>query len=259
VSLTVFLVMAVLVVVGARLVGNAVGGRLLARSGLEPGLRYALGRMTFYALLVVGLLIALQTAGIQVGSVTVVLGALGVGIGFGLQNIVNNFVSGLILLAERPVRVGDWIEVGGQGGRVERIGARSTTIITNDNITIIVPNADLVTQSITNWSHGDPRVRIRLGVGVAYGSDLPRVQAALLAAAGTHPGVLPDPPPSVHLINFGDSALEMELAVWTREQVFRQRLFRGELNLAIEARFREAGIQIPFPQRDLHLRSGGPV
>ena len=246
----------VLVAVGvlARLTGGLVGGRLLRRTHLDPGLRYALGRMTYYAILVAGILVALQTSGIDIGSVTVILGALGVGIGFGLQNVVGNFVSGLILLAERPLTIGDWIEVGGRAGRVDRIGARSTTIVTNDNITIIVPNSDLVAQSIVNWSHSDPKVRIRIPVGVAYGSDLGRVQEALLEAASGHAGVLTEPPPQVILGAFGDSALEVELAVWTREMVPYQRQFRSDLNFAIEAGFRARGITIPFPQRDVHLR-----
>ena len=156
-----------LVVVVARAVRSLIGSRLLARTGMDRGLQYAIGRMVYYALLVLGLMVALQTSGIEVSSVTVILGALGVGIGFGLQNIVNNFVSGLILLVERPVQVGDWIEAGGGeiGGHVERIGGRSTTILTSDNITMIIPYADLVTHPIINWSHGDLRVRFRMPGG----------------------------------------------------------------------------------------------
>lgn len=248
--------LAVLLAVGivARLAGAFVGNRLLRHTRLDRGLQYALGRMTYYALFAAGLLAALQTSGIDVGSVTVILGALGVGIGFGLQNVVGNFVSGLILLAERPVTIGDWIEVAGQAGRVDRIGARSTAIVTNDNITIVVPNSDLVTQSIVNWSHSDPKVRIRLPVGVAYGRDLARVRDALLEVARGHPGVLAEPPPQVILNGFGDSALEVELAVWTLEMVQHQRRFRSELNFAIDAAFRAAGVTIPFPQRDVHIR-----
>jgi potassium-dependent mechanosensitive channel len=134
------------------------------------------------------------------------------------------------------------------------MGARSTTIVTNDNITIVVPNSDLVTQSIVNWSHSDPKVRIRIPVGVAYGSDLASVRGALLGVAAANPGVLSDPPPQVILGAFGDSALEVELAVWTREMVQYQRQFRSDLNFAIDAAFRAAGVTIPFPQRDVHVR-----
>jgi small-conductance mechanosensitive channel len=255
-TLLVFVALAVAGVVLARLAASLVGGRLLARTGVDAGLRYALGRITYYVLLVVGLLIALQTAGVQVGSLTVVLGALGVGIGFGLQNIVNNFVSGLILLIERPVNVGDWIEVQGTGARVERIGARSTTIVTNDHITIIVPNAELITNRIINWSHGDARVRLRLPVGVAYGSDLDLVRETLIEVARANAAVLGDPPPLVNFIGFGESAFEFELAVWTVTGVQRQRGFRSDLNFAIAAACRAGGIEMPVPQRDLHVRGG---
>lgn len=255
VSLTLTLVVVVIV---ARLAGNLVGARLLRRTAMDRGLQYALGRMVYYALLVTGLMIALQTSGIQVGSLAVVLGALGVGIGFGLQHVVNNFVSGLILLVERPVKVGDWIEVDGTGGLVERIGARSTTIVTNDNVTIIVPNGELVTKTIVNWSHGHPRVRIRLPVSAAYGSDLEVVRAALLEVAGASAMVLDEPAPAVNFLAFAESALELELAVWTREMVHRQRRFRSELNFAIDAAFRARGIVIPFPQREVRVMGASP-
>jgi small-conductance mechanosensitive channel len=254
--LATFLFAVTVVVIVSRTVGRLVGSRLLARTAMDPGLQYAVGRMVYYGLLVLGLMIALQTSGIEVGSITVLLGALGVGIGFGLQNVVSNFVSGLILLAERPVQINDWIEVGGRQGRVERIGARSTTILTNDNITLIVPNGDLVANPIINWSHGDPKVRFRLPVGVAYGSDMARVQAALIDVAAAHPDVLTDPPPTVFLSGFGDSSLDLELVIWTRSMVTAPLEFRSELNFAIDAAFRRHGVLIPFPQRDVHLIRG---
>lgn len=255
-TVAVFVGLAATVFLLARVIGFLVGTRLFARTSMDRGLQYALGRITYYVLLVVGLLIALQTAGVQVGSLTVVLGALGIGIGFGLQNIVNNFVSGLILLIERPVNLGDWIEVDGTGGRVERIGARSTTIQTGDNITLIVPNAELITNRIINWSHGDPRVRLRIPVGVAYGSDLDLVREALLEVARANSEVLAEPEPAVNFIAFGESGLDFELAVWTVAGVQRQRRFRSDLNFAIAAAFRAHRIEIPFPQRDVHLRGG---
>jgi small-conductance mechanosensitive channel len=255
VSLAEFLAALVIVIVAARFLGRLVGSRLLAYTAMSRGMQYALGRITYYAVVVIGLMIALQTSGIEMGSLTVVLGALGVGVGFGLQTIVNNFVSGLILLAERSVEVGDWIEVGGTGGRVERIGARSLTIITSDNIAMIVPNADLVTNKIVNWSHGDPKVRFRVPVGVAYGSDIERVCQALLEVAATNPIVLPHPAPEVFFHGVGDSSLNLELVVWAQEVApFR---FNSSLYFAIEAAFRRHGIEIPFPQRDVHLRDGG--
>lgn len=256
--LLILVAMVIAVVGAARLVGTLVSSRLLARTPMEPGLRYAVGRITYYVLLVVGLMVALHTAGIEMSSLAVVLGALGIGIGFGLQNIVTNFVGGLILLVERPINVGDRVEVGGMGGRVQRIGARSTTILTNDNITMIVPNSDFVTQRIVNWSHGDPRIRFRIRVGVAYGSDLARVRHALFEVAASHPGILPEPPPTVFFDGFGDSSLDMELAVWTREFAQNPRQFRSDLNFAVDAAFRRHGITIPFPQRDVHVRDSTP-
>lgn len=253
-KLALFLLAVAVVVVAARVLGRVVVSRLLARTAMDPGARYAVARLAYYLLLVLGLMVAFQTSGIEVGSLTVVLGALGVGIGFGLQNIVNNFVSGLILLAERPVQVGDWIEVAGRTGRVTRVGGRSTTIVTGDNITIIIPNADLVTQQIVNWSHGDPKVRFRIPVGVAYGSDLERVREAFLEVANGHPAVLSDPAPAVFFTSFGDSALNLELVVWTVEMAKNPQRFRSELNFAIAAACRRHGIEIPFPQRDLHLK-----
>jgi len=255
-TLAVFVTLGIAAFVLARVAGSLVGSRLLARTGMDGGLQYALGRIIYYVLLIVSLLVALQTAGVQVGSLTVVLGALGIGIGFGLQNIVNNFVSGLILLFERPLSAGDWIDVQGTGGRVRRIGARSTTIVTNDNITIIVPNAELISNRIINWSHGDARVRLRVPVGVAYGSDLDLVRATLLDVARGNRDALAQPPAAVNFIAFGESALEFELAVWTVSGVQRQRRFRSDLNFAIAATFRAQGIEIPFPQRDVHVRSG---
>lgn len=244
----------VVVVVVARVAAGIAAVRLLARTSMDRGLQHAISRMLYYSLLAIGLMITLQTSGVQLGGLAVVAGALGVGIGFGLQNIVNNFVSGLILLVERPIQIGDWIDMAGTGGRVERIGARSTTMVTNDNVVVIVPNAELVTSRIINWSHRDPRVRIRIPVGVAYGSDLRRVREVLLEVANAHPAVLAEPPPSVLLSAFGESSLDLELAVWTAEAAQHQRRFRSDLNFAIEGAFREHGITVPFPQRDVHVK-----
>jgi len=247
---------AIALVIGlARSARWLLGSRLLRLAGMPQGLSYTVGQMAYYTILVIGGMIALQTSGIEMGSLTVILGALGVGIGFGLQTVVNNFVSGFIMLAERSVQVGDWIEIDGTGGRVVRIGARSTSIVTSDNIALIVPNADLMSHRIINWSHGDPRVRFRVPVGVAYGSDMVRVREALLEAARSHSDVLRDPPPAVFFTEFGDSALGLELAVWTAE-VRTPLRFRSDLNFAVDGALRRAGIQIPFPQRDVHFRTG---
>src|SRR5205807_3499870 len=179
-----------------------------------------------------------------------------VGVGFGLQNIASNFISGLVILAERPITIGDRVEVAGVAGQVELIRARSTVIRTNDNIAMIVPNTKFIDSPVTNWTYGDPRVRFRVPVGVAYGSDVNKVRDALVAAGTSHPHVLHDPAPSVFLKQFGESSIEFELVVWSSEMSHRPSRFKSDLNFAIEEKLREAGIEIPFPQRDLHIRSG---
>src|SRR5436190_12983186 len=165
--------------------------------------------------------------GLNLTSLAVVAGAVGVGIGFGMQNIVHNFVSGLIILAERPIAIGDRIEVGGVAGQVRQIRLRSTTVVTNDNIAYIVPNSDLITHTVTNWSHGDLRVRIRLPVGVAYGTEPVRLEQLLLQVALEHPKVLREPAAAVFFTGFGDNALEFELAVWTIELTFQPWRFKS--------------------------------
>jgi small-conductance mechanosensitive channel len=152
--------------------------------------------------------------------------------------------------------VGDRVEVAGIAGQVQHIRARSTVIVTNDNITMIVPNTKFIDSPVTNWTYGDPRVRFRIPVGVAYGSDINKVREALLAAGNENQNTLKDPAPSVFLEKFGDSSIEFELVVWSSEMSYRPRRYRSDLNFAIERRLREAGIEIPNPQRDLHIRSG---
>jgi potassium-dependent mechanosensitive channel len=183
----------------------------------------------------------------------VIFGALGVGIGFGLQNLVANFVAGLVLLFERPIVVGDRITMHDLEGNVQDIRFRSTTIVTNDNITIVVPNSQLINNAVTNWSLGDPRVRIHVPVGVAYGSDSAAVTDALLAVASEIEAVLKTPPPLVQFVEFGDSALNFELLVWTSDPAHHRQL-RSDLNYAVDREFRRRKIEIPFPQRDLHVR-----
>jgi potassium efflux system protein len=230
--------------------------RFLVNSGLDRALQYAIAQIVSNLVLVVGIFIVLENTGIHLGALTVFAGAVGVGVGFGLQNIASNFISGLVILAERPITIGDRVEVAGLAGQVELIRARSTVIRTNDNIAMIVPNTKFIDSPVTNWTYGDPRVRFRVPVGVAYGSDVNKVREALIAAGKTHPHVLHDPAPSVFLKQFGDSAIEFELVVWSSEMSHRPSRFKSDLNFAIEEKFREAGIEIPFPQRDLHIRSG---
>ena len=230
--------------------------RFLSQSGLDQSLQYTIAQVTGYAVLAVGLLLTLQSTGVDLSTVTVFAGAVGVGIGLGLQSLASNFISGLVILAERPIKIGDRIEVNNVAGQVVGIRARSTTVITNDNISLIVPNSVFTEHTVTNWSHGDRKVRFRIPVGVAFGSDLEKVKQALLEVAKAHPAVLATPEPAVFFESFGDSALNLELVVWSAEMSYRPRRFRSDLNFAINEALRTYQIELPFPQRDLNVRSG---
>lgn len=229
--------------------------RVLPRTSMAPGQQYALARWFEYFVFCVGMVIGLQTSGLNLNSVLVVGGALGVGIGFGLQNVANNFISGLILLVEQPVRVGDIIEVGQMQGQVTRIGARSTSVRTGNNARIIVPNADLIQNRVTNWTGPAASVLVDAKIGVGYDSNPEKVRELLLQVARQHPQALADPAPGVIFREFGDSSLNFDLYVWFPGTVFQIGGFRSDLNFAIYRVMRENGIEIPFPQRDLHIRS----
>jgi small-conductance mechanosensitive channel len=230
--------------------------RLLARSGLDRALQHAIAQIVGYAVLVVGIIVVLDNAGIHLGTLTVFAGAVGVGVGFGLKNIASNFISGLLILAERPIAIGDRIEVAGITGQVRQIRARSTVIMTNDNIAMIVPNEKFIDSPVTNWTYTDRRVRFRLPVGVAYGSDVNKVREALIAAAREHSATLSDPEPDAFLEKFGDSTIDFQLVVWSETMSRRPSRFRSDLNYLIYKHLTEAGIEIPNPQRDLHIRDG---
>ena len=230
--------------------------RVLADSGLDRSLQYAIAQILSNIVLVVGIVIVLENTGIHLAALAVFAGAVGVGVGFGLQNIASNFISGLVILAERPITIGDRVEVSGIVGRVQQIRARSTVIVTNDNIAMIVPNSKFIDSPVTNWHYGDQRVRFRIPVGVAYGSDIGKVRDALLAAGRENANTLEEPAPSVFLEKFGDNSIDFQLVVWSSEMSARPSRYRSDLNFAIEQKFREAGIEIAFPQRDLHIRSG---
>jgi small-conductance mechanosensitive channel len=230
--------------------------RLLAQSGLDRSLQYAVAQVVSNVVLVVGIFIVLENTGIHLAALTVFAGAVGVGLGFGLQNIASNFISGLVILAERPITIGDRVEVAGIAGQVEHIRARSTVIRTNDNIMMIVPNTKFIDSPVTNWTYGDRRVRFRIPVSVAYGSDIVKVRDTLLAVAGENRYTLKEPAPSVFLEKFGENAIDFKLVVWSSEMSARPSRYRSDINFAIAAKFREAGIEMPFPQRDLHIRSG---
>jgi len=227
---------------------------VLAHTGAEPRVQDIITVLTQYVLTFLGLIVLLQIWGLDVGSLTILASVLGVGIGFGVQNIANNFISGIIITFERPIQIGDFVKVGDLLGTVERIGARSTEICTLDQVTIIVPNSRFLESEVINWSHGNPISRLRIPVGVAYGSNIENVKTALLEAVKNHPEVLLQPPPQVWFQGFGDSSLDFDLLVWTGEPK-KQFKVKSDLNYRIEACLRHYDIEIPFPQRDLHLRS----
>lgn len=227
---------------------------VLSKLTLQRGLPYAISTVTYYVLLVLVALAALSGAGIELNKFTVLTGALGVGLGFGLQNIVNNFVSGLILLFERPIHVGDTVDVGGLVGVVRRIGARSSTVVTFQGAEVIVPNSNLLSNQVVNWTLSSQWRRVDVPIRVAYGTDPERVIKLLIAVAQSHPGILLERPPIAFFMGFGESSLNFELRFWSAWQDTWLQL-QSDVTVAVAKALREADIEIPFPQRDLHLRS----
>ncbi len=241
----------------AALVRFVLEGEVLPRLRLRRGLPFTISTTVRYAIVVSGVLLAFSAAGISLSRVTLLAGALGVGLGFGLQNLVSNFVSGLILLFERPVQVGDVVDLGSLLGEVRRIGMRSSTIRTAEGAEVVVPNADLISKSVVNWTLSDRRRRIEIKVGVAYGSDPEKVIDLLLQAGTGHPEALTEPAPSAYFIGFGDSSLDFILHVWVAR--FEHGLaLQSAVRRAVHRVLGEAGIEIPFPQRDLNLKSVAP-
>lgn len=228
----------------------------LLRVRMSESARYSVGALARYLILLIGLLIILQTVGIDLTTFNVLAGAIGIGVGFGLQNIVSNFIAGLIIMFERPVKIGDRIVVGGVEGNVVNIGARSTTVLDNDNIAVIVPNSKFITDDVINWKYNNNEVRFRIPVSVAYGSDARKVEKLLLEVADQETDVLKFPQPAVRFLAFGDNGLLFELRAWSSSLVDRKGKLISQLNFSIYQRFSEEGISFPFPQRDLHVRSG---
>jgi small-conductance mechanosensitive channel len=228
--------------------------QVLARRRIETGVKVSIARLVHYVLIFIGFVVALLALGFEFTKLTIILSALGVGIGFGLQNVVNNFVSGLILLFERPVRVGDYIELDGRWAEIKDIGLRATIVQTFDQADVIIPNADMVANQVINWTLTNRLVRLTIPVGVAYGSDISLVMETLRESAKDNSKVAETPAPQVLYLNFGESALEFELRVWVLD-ADNWLVVSSELHQEIDRRFREAKIEIAFPQRDLHLRS----
>ena len=254
-SLVVFILLLTMFVVGASYLKKILRDRILPRFVQDEGLQYTLARMSQYSVVVIGILVSFQFLGVDFTGLAVIFGFLSVGIGFGLQNITSNFISGLIVLFERPISVGDRVVVNGIEGDIEEINIRATKVKTLENISIIVPNSDFVSKDVINYSHGDPTFKLIIDVGVAYDSDLDLVLQALDEVASESSSVMKRRKHDVHLRSFGDSAWNMKLIVWV-PNVKNRYTVQNELNQAIVRKFNERGIEIPFPQRDIHIKSG---
>ena len=239
----------------SRLLQKFVVGRLLGHIHIAESQRFALGRFITYAFFLIGVFVGVQSLGVNLNSLVIFGGAVGVGVGLGLQNVVSNFVAGLILLVEQPIRIGDRIEIKETMGDVIRIAARSTWVRTNDNVLIVVPNSDFINNATINWTANDRTVRIHLPVGVGYASDPAQVRALLLQVAKENKNVLTEPKADVIFTDYGDNSINFSLRVWTNTQTQMPAILKSDLYFAAFALFRQEGIELPFPQRDLHIRS----
>lgn len=254
ISVLIFLVLITGFIILGVIARKALNRRILKRFKVDEGTTYTLSRITQYVIITIGALISFQFVGIDLSGLAVIFGLLSVGIGFGLQNITSNFISGLIILFERPIKVGDRVTVNNIEGDVTEINIRSTKVRTVNNISIIVPNSEFVSKDVINYSHGDSTYRVDINVGVSYGSDLETVLKALQEVADESKNVLSTPKAQVHLIEFGDSSWNMQLRAWIGDVKDHPHV-RNELNKAIVRKFREYDVEIPFPQRDLHVKS----
>lgn len=249
----------ILIAYGAsRLLQRMLRRNVFKRISSNEGSQAAICRILHYTIMILGSFIAIEHTGIDLTAFAAISAVLMVGIGFGLQNVASNFISGLILLFERPVQEGDFVDVHGVQGRVRAINARSTTVETLDNVSIIVPNSHFVSEPVTNWSFRDSKVRLHASVGVSYGADVELVAETLLEVGRAHPEVLSDPEPQMQFLTFGDSSLNFDLLVWIEDPT-REYFVISDLNFAIVQAFRDRNITIPFPQRDLHVRSVVPM
>jgi small-conductance mechanosensitive channel len=237
----------------ARMISGVIELDVMGRMDLRRGVAVTVGSLLRYALIAVAFLVAMAAIGIDLSNLAILGGALGVGIGFGLQNIVNNFISGLLLAFERPIGIGDTVQVGPHTGDVKEIGIRASVIRTFDGAEVIVPNLELITKDVVNWTRTGTRRRIEIPVGAAYGTDPERVIKLLLEVAEQHPDVRANPAPVALFTGFGDSALTFVLRAWTDSLDWPK--VRSDLTVGTNTALRDACIEVPFPQRDLHLRS----
>ncbi len=227
----------------------------LARSEfISPGVRIGLVKTSKFGLYTLAALLSLSAVGIDLGALTVFGGALGVGIGFGLQRIASNFISGFILVFDRSIRPGDVISINDKFGWVEELRARYIVVRDRDGVETLIPNENLITTEVINWSYSDRKVRVKLPVQISYDDDPEQAMGILLEAARVSPRVLSDPEPAARLMGFGDNGIDLELRVWIRDPQQGVANVRSDINVAIWKGFRDAGISIPFPQRDLHVK-----
>jgi small-conductance mechanosensitive channel len=255
------IVLVILLLIGGIVVGRRIQAMLakrLQKTHLQPDAAHALERIVFYTILIVVLMTALSLLHIPLTAFAFISGGVAIGVGFGAQNIINNFISGWILMSERPVRIGDFIEVGGSLGTVETIGNRSTRIRRVDGVHLLVPNSIMLEQTVVNWTLIDQNIRTSIRLGVAYGSDVKLVAKLIRQAIDEHSSILRTPPPVIVFDDFGDSALIFEAYFWCLATADRQlREIRSDLRFALNDAFAANGITIPFPQRDVHLSMAG--
>jgi small-conductance mechanosensitive channel len=252
-KLTVFTLSIILLFLASNIIVRLLKNKILPKRKLDLGIRYAIANLFRIGFITIGIIIIVSTAGVDMSILTILFGTLGIGIGFGLQSVFSNFISGIIILIEHPVKFGDRIEIGDTSGNVVKISARAITILTNDNINIIVPNSDFINKEVINWSHNDNVVRFRIPIAVSFSSDVRLVEKLLLEVALENEDVLKDPDSVVRFINFGESALNFELRIWTTAQIHKQGKITSDLNFAILEKLSQNNIIIPFPQRDVHV------
>jgi len=246
----------IIALLASRTISAIIERRISKRQYIDPGIRYTVARLTHYFILALGVLYALRSAfNVDLTSIAVFFTALSVGIGFGLQHLASDIAAGFILLFERPIRVGDRVTIGTDEGDIHSINLRTTVVMTNDRIAVIVPNSRLVRESVVNWSYGDPRARIAIPISVAPDSNVELVTNTLLQAAEDVDDILTQPVPKVQFLKFGDSSLDFRLLVWSNKPRAHAQI-RSDVNYRIERLFREAGIQLSSPQFDVRLRGG---
>ncbi len=252
--LMVAIIAVLLSLVVSQIIRSSLRNQVFKKITIDEGLEYTILRFVHFLILFIGIYIGLNTINIPLGAILGLFAVIGVGIGFGLQNLTSNFISGIILLLERPVKVGDRLEISGVWGDVKHVNLRTTLIETPDGISVIVPNSKLLENEVVNYSYGNPKIRLQVPVGIAYGSDCQKAAEVLVQVALDNKRVLIEPKPKAWFREFGDSSLNFMLLFWIPNAVDKYDVI-SDINHAIDAGFRKNGIEIPFPQRDLHLRS----